>query len=171
MENEMKKEEKKDSGHGFGLALIAAAAAAGYFLYGSKEGAKNRKKVKGWMLKAKGEVLEQIEKLKNVNEEDYNKIIDKVSEKYSKVKNIDGEEVRSMMEDMRKHWRKIQNDIEPRAKKDTKNGKKIATLSKNETIMPSLLIGCEAENMPINRVIFLPFLTCYLLKLDSTCGT
>ena len=33
---------------GAGLAAVAAFAAAGYFLYG-KDGAKNRKKVRGWM--------------------------------------------------------------------------------------------------------------------------
>ena len=38
---------------GAGLAALAAFAAAGYFLYG-KDGAKNRKKVRGWMLKANG---------------------------------------------------------------------------------------------------------------------
>ncbi|MCK5590924.1 MAG: hypothetical protein KAI72_03110, partial [Candidatus Pacebacteria bacterium] len=69
-------------------------------MYGSKEGVKNRKKVKGWMLKAKGEVLEKIEKLQKVDEDDYNKIIDKVSDKYSKVKDIDSDDVHEMMDDL-----------------------------------------------------------------------
>ena len=42
-------------GIGFGLTAAAVTAAGAFFLYGSKEAAKNRKKVKGWMLKAKGE--------------------------------------------------------------------------------------------------------------------
>ena len=125
----MTKENKKcddKGGHGFGLAVLVAAAAAGYFLYGSKEGAKNRKKVKGWTLKAKGEVLEKIEKLKKVDEEDYNNIINKVGEKYAKVKNIDSDEVYAMMGDLRKHWKNIQKKIEPKAKKIAKKGKSVA---------------------------------------------
>lgn len=129
----MKKEEEKNGGHGFGLALVAATAAAGYFLYGSKDGARNRKIVKGWMLKAKGEVLENIEKLKNVDEEDYNKIIDKVSAKYAKIKSLDSNEVYALMDDMRRHWKRIQKDIEPKAKKAAKKGKCLAKKAVNKT--------------------------------------
>jgi hypothetical protein len=47
---------------GAGIAAgVAAAALGAYFLYGSKDAKKNRAKVKGWMLKARGEVLEQLE--------------------------------------------------------------------------------------------------------------
>ncbi|MCK5026997.1 MAG: hypothetical protein KAS07_01120 [Candidatus Pacebacteria bacterium] len=128
----MANDKEKKGGHGFGLALVAAAAAAGYFLYGSKEGARNRKKVKGWMLKAKGEVLENIEKLKKIDEEDYNKIIDKVSDKYAKVKNLDSDEVYALMDDMRRHWKRIQKDIEPKAKKAAKKGKVVARKAINK---------------------------------------
>ena len=52
---------------GLGLAAITAAAAAGaYFLYG-KDGAKNLKKIKSWSLKAKAEVLEKLEKAKDIS--------------------------------------------------------------------------------------------------------
>jgi len=78
---------------GAGVAAIAALAAAGYFLYGSKDGARNRKKVRGWMLKAKGEVLEGVEKMKDVTEEQYAMIVDKVASKYKAIKNIDPAEV------------------------------------------------------------------------------
>ena len=49
-------------GLGIGLTAAAVAAAGAYFLYGSKDANKNRKTVKSWMLKAKAEVLEQLEK-------------------------------------------------------------------------------------------------------------
>jgi hypothetical protein len=112
------------SGSGLGIAVIAAAAAAGFFLYGSKNSVKNRKKIKGWSLKAKGEVLERIEKLKDVSEDEYNKIIDSVSEKYSKMKNIDEEEVKESMEELRKYWKNIKKEIEPKKKAITKVAKK-----------------------------------------------
>ena len=131
MAKEAKKERNK-GGAGIGLAIVAATAAAGYFLYGSKEGAKNRAKIKGWTLKAKGEVLEQMEKLKDVSEFEYNKVLDKVGDKYSKVKSIDTEEVKDMIDDMRKHWKNIQNQIEPKAKKAAKKGTKVAKKAVNK---------------------------------------
>ena len=76
-----------------GIGALAALSAGAYFLYGTKEGAKKRVKIKGWMLKAKGEVLEKLETLKEVNEETYNVVVDTVMKKYSGLKNIDQKEV------------------------------------------------------------------------------
>ena len=121
---EVKKKEDKKCCSGLGLAIVAAAAAAGYFLYGSKKSAGNRKKIKGWTLKAKGEVLERIEKLKDVSEDEYNKIIDSVSAKYSKMKDVDEDEVKESMNDLRKYWKNIQKEIEPKKKKAKKIAKK-----------------------------------------------
>ena len=101
---------------GAGLATLVAFAAAGYFLYG-KDGAKNRKKVRGWMLKAKGEVLEGIEKLKDVTEEQYAMVVDKVGTKYKAVKNIDPVEVEAMMSEIRGHWKNIKKSMSPTPKK------------------------------------------------------
>jgi len=101
---------------GAGVAALAAFAAAGYFLYG-KDGAKNRKKVKGWMLKAKGEVLEGVEKMKDVSEEQYAMIVDKVGAKYKAVKNIDPAEVEAMVKELHGHWKNIKKSISPAPKK------------------------------------------------------
>lgn len=98
------------------VAAVAAAAAGGYFLYG-KDGAKNRKKIKGWMLKAKGEVLEQIEKGKDVTEEVYHNVIDKVSKKYQTIKGIDPAEVQQMTKELKSHWKSIKNQLSPKSKK------------------------------------------------------
>ena len=101
---------------GAGIAALAAFAAAGYFLYG-KDGAKNRKKVRGWMLKAKGEVLEGVEKMKDVSEADYKLIVDKVGAKYKAVKNIDPAEVEAMVRELHGHWKNIKKTISHAPKK------------------------------------------------------
>jgi hypothetical protein len=93
---------------GIGLAIAAAAAAGAYFLYGSKDAKKNRKAVKGWVLKAKGEVIEKIEQVKGeLTEENYNKIVDGVAAKYSKVKTVTQDEVSDLLKDMKGHWKNI----------------------------------------------------------------
>lgn len=91
---------------GVGLAAASVAAVAGgYMLYGSKDASKNRKKVKGWMLKAKGEILEKIESLENISEDKYHAIVDTVSQKYGAVKNVDGAELAALVSDAKKHWK------------------------------------------------------------------
>ena len=117
---------------GMGAALVAAAAtaASGYFLYGTKTGVKKRKQMKGWMLKAKGEVLENIESLKDINEQAYEKIVNTVMAKYSKVKEINPAELASMKKELKSHWKHIHKHIkrkEPKPKKRSSSRKKISS--------------------------------------------
>lgn len=123
--------KKKDEGHpGIGLALAAAAAAGVYFLYGSKDATKNRKTVKGWALKAKGEVLEKMEQVKGeITEENYHKIVDAVAGKYRKLKTEHGDDVDMLVTDMKGHWKNIKKHIggaAPAAKKTVKKAVKTA---------------------------------------------
>lgn len=102
---------------GAGIAAVAAAAAAGaYFLYG-KDGAKNRKKIKSWSLKAKAEVLEKLERAKELNEDAYNQIVDAVSKKYAAVKAIDPTELDLLVKELKGHWRRIARDMKQGEKK------------------------------------------------------
>src|SRR4051812_25733274 len=101
----------KDVMIGAAVVALAAAAAGTYFLYGSKNAVQNRKKVKAWSLKAKAEVLEKLEKLKDVNEEVYQKIVEQVSEKYQNLKDIDPKEVQAFAKELKGHWRAIAKDI------------------------------------------------------------
>ena len=55
---------------GAGLTAAAMAAAGAYFLYGSKQAANNRKKVKGWVEEAKKEVMKGLQKAKSMTKEE-----------------------------------------------------------------------------------------------------
>lgn len=111
-----------------GLGALAALSAGAYFLYGTKEGAKKRVKIKGWMLKAKGEVLEKIENLKEVNEETYNAVLATVMKKYEGLKNVDQGEVASLVTDLKKHWKNIKRHLDDASK--SKKPKKSAAKKK-----------------------------------------
>ena len=103
--------EVKNVGKGLGLAAAAVAAVAGaYFLYGKLDKSK-KKKIKSWGLKAKAEVLERLESLKEVNQEMYEAVVDKVAAKYEALKNVDKSELKAMVSDMKKHWKAIQKSI------------------------------------------------------------
>src|SRR3954468_14149215 len=90
---------------GAALAAVAAAAAGTYFLYGSKNAPKNRKMVKAWSLKAKGEILEKLEKLSDVNEAVYHKIVKEVADKYQTMKKIDKKDMMEFVDELKKHWK------------------------------------------------------------------
>lgn len=97
-------------GIGFGLTTAAVAAAGAYFLYGSKQSTQNRKKVKGWMLKAKGEVLEALEKAETITEGEYKALVDTASGVYSTMKHATAGEVKDFKKEMNEHWTKLQKN-------------------------------------------------------------
>jgi len=110
-----------------GVVGLSAAAVGAYYLYGHKDADKHRAKVKGWMLKAKGEVLEELEKVQDVTESAYMSAVDTVAKKYNELKNIDPDELSAFIGEMRDHWSGIKKTMETRGKavkKTAKGGKK-----------------------------------------------
>lgn len=104
-----------------GAGLIAAAAAGAYYLFGTKDGGKKRKELRGWMLKVKGEVMDKMEDMKDVSEEKYNKLIETTVTKYSKSKKVGKKEAEALKKDLLKHWKNIkrelkENDLLPESK-------------------------------------------------------
>jgi hypothetical protein len=96
---------------GLGLAAIVAAAAGAYYLYGNDKGTQRRRKLKSWALRMKADVMEQIEELRDVNEEAYHKVVDGIADKYRQLKNVDPADVAELAARMRMHWKDIQRDI------------------------------------------------------------
>lgn len=112
-----KKAAKKSDGNGveIGLTLAGIATIAGtVFLYGTDAGKKKRKQIKGWMLKAKGEVVERLEKMKDINEESYNKVVDAVTAKYKAVKSVGPEELDEIVADFKKSWKHMVQATKPK---------------------------------------------------------
>lgn len=102
---------------GVGVAAAAAAALAGvYFLYGTKEGAARRKRIKSWVFKMKGDVLEQLENLKEVNQEVYEKTVDAVTEKYAQLKDVAPGELARVTKELKGYWRAMQKELKVRRK-------------------------------------------------------
>jgi len=124
-----KMKQNSKIGVGVGLAAAAAAAAAGaYFLYG-KNGAKNRKAVKGWMLKARGEVMDQMERLESVSEEKYRDIVDSVIKGYRSAKNASPAELAAAAAEMKSHWNSIKRSLKSSAMKAKSRSRKTSQKS------------------------------------------
>lgn len=122
----MKKTNKKtlvELSIGAALTAAAVALAGSYFVYG-KNAKKNMKNVKSWALKAKAEVLEQLEKAKEISEPIYNQAVDKVSKKYSDLKNIDKKDVEILVKELKTHWKDIKKEVTAMQKPDGKKMKR-----------------------------------------------
>jgi hypothetical protein len=91
---------------GAGIGLAALAAAGTYFLYG-KRGAKNREAIAGWALQMKGEVLEKMEKLKSINQQTYNELVEETALRYGRVKRVSAGELAHITKELKNAWTHI----------------------------------------------------------------
>lgn len=119
-------------GIGVGLTAAVAAAAGSYFLYGSKNAAKNRKLVKSWTLKAKAEVLEALEQAKEMSQDEYEALIAGVTGAYAGAQNISKKELKEFATEMKDHWRTIEKTAAPKAKAAKKAVKQTAVKAGKE---------------------------------------
>lgn len=120
-----KKSSKTKVGILTGLALAGIAGA--YFLYGTDEGKKQKKKITSLALKTKGEVLEKIEGLKDVSQEDYKEIVSGVIGKYKKLKIDHKDEIEKVSKELSGYWKHIKKhleDVEKSVSRGKKGGKK-----------------------------------------------
>ena len=111
---------------GVGLTAAAVAAAGAYFLYGSKNAAKNRKKVKSWALKAKAEVLEKLEDAQEMTEAEYKELVAAVMGAYGGVKSATKGHLKDFQDEMMDHWKSIEKFAKPKKKAKKKTAKKAA---------------------------------------------
>jgi hypothetical protein len=102
---------------GVGIAALAAAAAGAVFLYGTDAGKKKRKAIKGWTLRMKADVMDKMEKMKDVSEVAYHDVVDAVAKKYQQAKAIDPIELAALVRDMKNHWKGIKRQVEGVTKK------------------------------------------------------
>jgi gas vesicle protein len=117
---------KQVIGVGVGVAALSAAA---YLLFGPN-GKKNRKTIKGWAVKMKGEIIEKFEETRELTEPVYNEIIDKVQQKYAKIQSIDKKELEETVAEIKKNWKAIKKGAMPKKTDKTKIVKKATKTAK-----------------------------------------
>lgn len=129
----MTSKSKKTSHTGMKLAFLGglvATAAGAYYIATNKNSKKQIQKVKGWALKAKGEILEKLEAFKEVDEEMYHKVVATVMKKYKNVKNIDTSELTMVAKELGGHWDKIKKELTVAGKKTAKSAVSVAKKAK-----------------------------------------
>ena len=96
------------AGVGAGLAAAATAGAAAYWLYGAKHSAQHRKMAKSWMLKARSEVLDAVEKINDIDKEQYIKLVQNVLKQYGRKGGASAAEMSQMTKDFHTAWSHMQ---------------------------------------------------------------
>lgn len=103
-------QKKKTGSNAVKIAVIGASvaglAAAAYFFYGPK-GKKHRQHSKAWAIKMKGDVIEKLEKAREITQPIYLEIIDRVTKEYEKGKKASRPEIEALAQDLKKHWKSI----------------------------------------------------------------
>lgn len=106
-------------------AGLAAVGVATYLMFGP-DGKKNRKVVRGWAIKMKGEIIEKLEDAQEVTEPVFNKIVDEVSKKYTALKHVDKQELMAVLDDLRKQWKGAVKHMKPKTSVKKKVAKKVS---------------------------------------------
>ena len=110
---------------GLGLAAGAAAIAGAYYFYG-KEGAKHRKNLKSWTVKAQGEIMEKMEGMQEVTRKKYDAVVTQVLSQYKTMKNVDAAELQALARELKGHWEAISKTLSKAAKDLPKKVKQAA---------------------------------------------
>jgi predicted nucleic acid-binding protein len=122
--------EKVAIGTGITGLLVAATLGAN-FLFNTKKGKQSLKHIKSWAFKMKGEVLERLEKAKDISEVTYAQVIDELGEKYKKAKGMTVEEVAEIATELKGQWKKIHAEVKKTLKEaDAKSKPKSKAVSK-----------------------------------------
>jgi hypothetical protein len=87
-------------------ASLAGLAATAYFFFGPK-GKKRREHAKAWAIKMKGDVVERLEKAREITQPIYHEIIDTVAKEYKKGKKASQPEIVALAQDLKKHWKSM----------------------------------------------------------------
>jgi hypothetical protein len=119
---------------GVGLTAAAVAAAGAYFLYGSKNAAKNRATIKSWALKAKAEVLEKLEDAQQMTEKEYYELVNAVAGTYEGIKSATKGDIAAFKKEMKEHWVTIAKAAAPKKAAAKKVVKKAATVAKKAPV-------------------------------------
>ncbi|MBC7982006.1 hypothetical protein H7X65_02935, partial [Candidatus Parcubacteria bacterium] len=106
---------QKDTNHNIAIAagitgLFASALLGAHFLFNTEKGKKSLKHLKSWSFKMKGELLEKLEKAKNIDETTYTKIVDDLAAKYQKVKGMTVDEISEITKELKSNWKKIKDE-------------------------------------------------------------
>ena len=118
---------------GIGLAAVGAAAALGYYFYGSDTAHKHRRIAAKWARDMKKEVIRETKKLKEDNPEVFAMVVDRVARAYRNIGGIDKTELQRAARELKANWKLVRQEATKTkrvSKKTVKKVRKAATTTR-----------------------------------------
>lgn len=114
-------------GVGAGLVAAGAAAAAGYYFYGSKDAKSHRRVAVKWAGDMKKEVVKETKLLEKVSPKAFATIVDRVAKTYQQgARSVNGEDVKRAAKELKANWDLIQKEAKNTVRKGVSRAKKVA---------------------------------------------
>lgn len=108
---------------GAGLVAAGAAAAAGYYFYGSKNAKKHRKIAAKWATDMQKEVLKEAKNLKNVSPEKLAVIVDRVAKTYRGARSVKAADVKRAANELKANWEMVKRETKRTVRKTVSRAK------------------------------------------------
>lgn len=106
-----------------GLAAAGAAAAVGYYFYGSKQAGKHRKIAAKWAGDMKKEVIREAKGLKGINSRQFAKVVDAVADTYRSAHSVKAADLRRAVNELKSNWDMVQREVEKGGRKTVSRAK------------------------------------------------
>ncbi len=97
-------------GLGAGVATASAAAALGYYFYGSDKAKKHRKLAAAWATSLKREVVKETKRLREVSPEIFASVVDQAVQTYRDARGIDATELERAARELKQNWKQVQRE-------------------------------------------------------------
>ena len=108
---------------GAGLVAAGAAAATGYYFYGSKDAKKNRKIAARWATDMKKEVLKEAKRLENATPKTFAAVVDSVAKTYQAARSVDAADVKRAANELKANWEMVQREAKRTVRKSVARAK------------------------------------------------
>lgn len=110
-ENNTKKNTGSHSSDFILAGLIASAVAGVIYLYDRNRQA-TEKQIRGWVLKAKGEIMDQVAQAETLTREGYERIVDEAVDRYADKQSELSANVQDVRNRLKSRWSEISHNIE-----------------------------------------------------------
>lgn len=110
------------------LAAVAAAGAAGYYFYGTKNAPQHRDAASKWAKGLKRDTLKQVKKLQKLDAKSVAEAIEKASATYRTMEGVSKKDVDAAVAELKQNWTKMKKELEPST--EVKKAVKTATNAK-----------------------------------------
>jgi hypothetical protein len=93
-----------------GVLAAGAAAAAGYYFYGSKHATQHRKEAVKWAHDMKKEVVKEAKKFQGLGEDAMHFAVDRVAERFAG-QGVDKESLDELVRELKGNWKKVRSEV------------------------------------------------------------